>query len=255
MKRLLTLSFLFFVVNGCGQHPTSVLPGATPVVSPPSTTDWTSWRGPHRNGIALPQGIVSEWDATKNIRWKTDVPGRGHASPIVVGNQVFLSTAEAGKYQALMAFNRTTGEIEWKIDLHTSGVKGKIHERNSYATSTPAYADGALYLPCYNTGKIVMSKVDTSGNILWQKPIMDFASLWGFSVSPTIYKDLVLLAIEHLDQGAILGLSRDTGEVVWKTPRPKTPNHASPVLLNLNGTDQLVINGAKRISSYHPETG
>ena len=261
MRIRFTSFLLLLIVNGCGQGPAEGLPGKPLSPQEPEAlgtvpnADWSSWRGPNHNGIAVPQDIVSEWGADKNILWRTELPGKGHSSPIVVGKQVFISTAEAGKYQALMAFDRTSGEAQWKTDLHTTGVQGKIHERNSYATSTPAYHDGAVYLPFYNAEKIVMSKVDTEGRIIWQKPIMDFASLWGFSVSPTIYKDLVLLSIEHLARGAIVALKQDSGDIAWKTARSKGPNHASPVLLKLNGTDQFVINGAKTISSYHPETG
>ncbi|MFP6905626.1 MAG: PQQ-binding-like beta-propeller repeat protein, partial [Verrucomicrobiota bacterium] len=140
MRIRFTSFLLLLIVNGCGQGPADGLPGKPLSPQEPEAlgtvpnADWSSWRGPNHNGIAVPQDIVSEWGVDKNILWRAELPGKGHSSPIVVGKQVFISTAEAGKYQALMAFDRTSGEAQWKTDLHTTGVQGKIHERNSYAT-------------------------------------------------------------------------------------------------------------------------
>ena len=252
---LLFLSTLSLFSVGCGanEHVPNHASEATVTAAP--INDWPGWRGPDANGHAGAQSIVTEWDSVKNWAWKKELPGRGHASPVVVGDRVYIHTAEAGKYQALIAYDRVSGVQKWRTDLHTTGVEGKLHDRNSFATSTPVWNGEALFVPCYNGGKIVLSRVEADGTLTWQKPLMDFKSLWGYSVSPALHGDLVLLAVEHLAAGAMFGIRQSDGEIVWKTPRPETPNHATPVILKLNGRDELVIPGAHQLASFNPQTG
>jgi len=220
-----------------------------------SVTDWPRWRGVNGDGHAGEQDIVTSWSENENVIWKTDVPGRGHSSPVVVGDRVYLTTAEKGEYIAVLAYDRKSGDEVWRTNLHTEGIDGKLHERNSYATATPAWNGEALFVPCFVGGQVVVSRVNADGKIAWQQSLMKFKSLWGYSVSPVLHDNLVILAVEHLAAGAIVALGQESGEEAWRTPRPETPNHATPVLMKLNERTELVIPGAHQLASFDPATG
>ena len=122
---------------------------------------------------------------------------------------------------AVMAYDRANGAPIWRTDLHTDGLDGKLHERNSYATATPAWNGEALFVPCFVGGKVVVSRVNADGEIAWQQPVMDFKSLWGYSVSPVLHGDLVGCA------AIVVGSPRVNDQVIIKIPR--NPNACAEV--------------------------
>jgi len=218
--------------------------------------DWPWWRGPARNGIAADQRVPVEWSETKNVVWKTPVPGRGHASPIVVGTRIFLESAdEQGKTQSIVCYERATGKELWQQELHKGGFDGRWHGKNTRASSTLASDGAQVYATFYNQGAIWATALDFDGKQRWQTKLGDFESHWGYSASPTIHKSLVLVAADHKKAGYLVALDRKTGEVRWRTPRPAEPTYASPVVLQVAGKDQLLIAGANLIASYDPDTG
>lgn len=218
--------------------------------------DWPWWRGPARNGIAAEQRVPLEWSETKNVVWKVPVPGRGHASPIVVGTRIFLESAdEQDKTQTVLCYERATGKELWKQELHKGGFDGRWHGKNTRASSTLASDGEQVFAVFYNQGAIWATSLGLDGKQRWQTKLGDFESHWGYSASPTIHKSLVLVAADHKKAGYLVALDRKTGEVRWRTPRPAEPTYASPVVLNVAGKDQLLIAGANLISSYNPDTG
>jgi len=218
--------------------------------------DWLWWRGPGRNGIAADQRVPIEWSETKNVIWKAPVPGRGHASPIVVGTRIFLESAdEKDKTQSVLCYERATGKELWRQELHRGGFDGRWHGKNTRASSTLASDGAQVFAVFYNQGAIWATALGLDGTKRWQTKLGDFESHWGYSASPTIHKSLVIIAADHKKAGYLVALDRKRGEVRWRTPRPAEPTYASPVVLNLAGKDQLLIAGANLISSYDPDTG
>ena len=102
--------------------------------------DWPWWRGPNRNGIAsADQHPPLTWSETENVLWKSPVPGRGHGSPTVVGDQVFLATAEHDRQvQSVLCFDRNTGKQLWQTEIHQGGFGAKGNDKSSLASSTVA---------------------------------------------------------------------------------------------------------------------
>lgn len=87
-----------------------------------ASTDWPQWRGSQGGGIAIEQAVPTSWSETENIAWRVDVPGRGHSSPILVGNLVVLATAiEGQEKQLVLAFDRGTGDKKWETQIHQGG--------------------------------------------------------------------------------------------------------------------------------------
>lgn len=219
--------------------------------------DWPGWRGPTHDGIAESgQRVPVQWDENKNVLWKVKIPGRGHASPTVVEDRIFLPTAdEAKQVEAVLCLDRQTGKLLWRSDLHQGGFTKKGHRRKSHASSSVAW-DGQRAIINFMSGDAVhTTALDRNGKELWEKKITDYITHQGYGSSPFIYKSLVLVSADHKGGGCIAGLDRETGSIIWKNDRPKLPNYPSPVVYNVNGHDQLFMSGCDLVSSLDPLTG
>lgn len=219
--------------------------------------DWPGWRGPTHDGqAATGQRVPVRWSESDNVIWKVPVPGRGHASPTVVGDRVFLPTAdEAKEIQSVLCFDRETGRQLWKTDLHQGGFPVKGHRRKSHASSSVAWDGERLFVNFLSGGAVYTSALDRNGGPLWTTRISDYVIHQGYGSSPFVYQNLVIVAADNKGGGAIAGLDRNSGKVVWKTARPATPNYPSPVVYHVNGRDQLFMSGCDHVSSFDPLTG
>ena len=115
-------------------------------VSTGSAEDWPAWRGPRGDGTSLETGVPTRWGATDNIAWKVAIPGSGHASPIVSGNYVFITTCiEDKRERILLCLERATGRIVWQQVVFRAGLEA-VHHLNSRASSTPASDGESVYV-------------------------------------------------------------------------------------------------------------
>ncbi len=221
-----------------------------------SDTDWPWWRGPSRDGHAPSQSVPLQWSEDQNVVWKTDIPGRGHASPVIIGDRVFLATADEGNQsQHLICIDKRDGGIRWSTQIHEGGWEGRIHARNTQASSTVASDGERVFTVFMHDSHIWLSALDFEGKILWQRKASDFASHWGYSTSPAIYKNLIIVGSDHKEGGNLSAFDRTSGNLVWNTPRPAIPNYASPVVHHLDGKDQLLVPGCELMASYDPNSG
>jgi outer membrane protein assembly factor BamB len=239
--------------------------GATPVhAAPPKLApiqvgeqDWPWWRGPSRNGVA-PEGPAAplSWNDTENVVWKVEIPGKGHGSPTVAGDRVYLTAAEPEReVQSVLCFDRTTGEQIWQSTVHEGGFSRKGHRKSSLASSSVACDGERLYVTFLNNESVYASCLDLSGALLWQTRIANFVVHQGYAASPALYGDLVYAAADSQGNGMFAALRRDTGKIVWKHKRPKQPNYASPIILEVAGRAQLVMTGCHLVTSFDPESG
>ncbi len=222
-----------------------------------SKSDWPWWRGPTGDGVAdAGQQPPLKWSATENVIWKTKVPGRGHASPTVVGKRIFLPTAdEKQEVQSVLCYDRRTGEELWKADIHTGGFERRGHKKSSLASATIACDGERLYVNFLHDEAIFTTALDLDGKQVWQTRVSDFVTHQGFGSSPAIYKSLVLVSTDNKAGGVVAALDRRTGKVVWKQERPKQPNYTSPAILSIGGRDQAVLAGCDQVSSFDPLSG
>jgi outer membrane protein assembly factor BamB len=235
--------------------PTTIL-AAEPIEYGPS--DWPWWRGPNRDGVAEPkQKPPIKWSETENVLWKIAIPGRGHGAAIVIGDQVFIATAEIDRQlQSVLCLDRRTGKQLWRGDVHTEGVQAEQKSKGSLASITPACDGKRLLVNFVNSGAVYATALNRrDGSKLWQTKVADYVMHQGYGSSPAVYQDLVLVAADHKGGGALAGLERATGKIVWKIDRPKLPNYASPIILNIGGKDQLLFTGCKLVTSLEPLTG
>jgi outer membrane protein assembly factor BamB len=218
--------------------------------------DWPWWRGPMRNGTAHPmQSPPTALNREKNLLWQQAIPGRGSSSPIVVGDSIYLTSAdEDSGEQMVLCFARNSGDVMWRKTVHASGGMRK-NKKASAASSTPA-CDGSRVYVCFpNHGRLVTTALSTDGEIVWQQEISKYVVHQGYGSSPAIYKDLVIVSADNKSGGALAALDCETGEIIWKRERPESPNYPSPILLHIGGSDQIIMVGCDQVVSYDPLTG
>lgn len=223
-------------------------------------TDWPWWRGPNRNGVAHPdQSPPVKWSGEENVLWKQPVPGRGHGSPTVVGDRIFLATAdEEREIQSVLCFDRGTGEPLWKTDVHLGGFASSGrpgHPRSSRASSTVASDGHRVFVNFINDNAVYTTALSLDGEQLWQHKVTDYVIHQGFGSSPAVYGPLVIVSADNKGGGAVKAFDRVSGETVWTIQRAALPNYASPIVLKIDGRDQLVFTGHNVVSSFDPLTG
>jgi outer membrane protein assembly factor BamB len=219
---------------------------------------WPQWRGPEGSGIAPDQPLPIQWNESSNIKWESDIPGRGHGSPIVVGDLVVLGTAvESESKQQVIAYDRSTGEERWRTTVHQGGFPGKsdVHQKATNANGTVA-SDGNLFVTAHlNRKRIFVTALDITGRQVWQTDIGAFGSKFGYAPSPVLYKSLVIIAADNFGGGYLVGLDLDTGEIAWRRGRGNASSYSSPHVARIGGVDQVLITGGDRLASYDPATG
>jgi len=226
---------------------------------PARAANWAQWRGPNRNNIApKTESVPSNWSASQNVRWKVNVPGRGHSSPIVVGDLIVLTTAdETNQVQGVIAFDRMTGKQRWITQVSSGGFP-KIHVKNTHASSTVAHADAKFFATFCHHGQIEAAAINMDGNIVWQQMVGPFrpkAYEYGYASSPTVYRDSLIVCGSCDTSAWMKALDLQTGKQQWQQQRPKVLNWASPIVTRLANRDQLLISGGDMIASYDPNSG
>jgi outer membrane protein assembly factor BamB len=219
--------------------------------------DWPAWRGPARNGLAADgQNPPVQWSETNGVLWKAPLPGRGHGSPTVVGDRIYLPTADRSKQsQSVLCLDRTSGKLVWQTVTHGERADTGKHSNSSAASSTVTCDGSRLYINFLNAGAVYTTALDLNGKILWQQKICDYITHQGFGSSPVLYENLVIVSADHRGGGVIAALNRETGKVVWSQDRPKLPNYTTPAIVQAAGRTQMVLAGCNLISSFEPATG
>lgn len=220
--------------------------------------DWPMWRGPRGDGTALEADPPTVWSADAGVVWIADVPGRGHSSPIVVGDQVVLATADEGtETQSVIALSRETGELRWQTKISQGGFpgSGKMHAKSTHANGTLACDNAALYVSLLHHDAIHLTSLDLQGKILWSTEVGPFESKFGYAASPLPYRSAVIVAADHQGGGYLAALDRASGKILWRRTRPAVSSYSSPLIASIAGRDQLVISGGGRLTSYDPATG
>ncbi len=265
MPRIFSGCIVAFAIAGIvlGLHCHSDIGAADdPTTSQPSpisfsAADWPWWRGPERNGIANADQLPPiTWSETENVLWKVAIPGRGHGSPTVFGEQVVLATADMDRQvQSVLCFDRKSGTQLWEAVVHQGGLTTKGNQKASLASSTVAGDGERFFINFLNNDAVWTTALDRNGNKLWQQKITDYVLHQGYGSSPAPFQHLVIVSADNKGGGAVAGLNRATGEVVWKRERPAKPNYPSPIILNVDGKDQLFLTGCDLVTCLDPLTG
>lgn len=259
MIRLRMLMVFFAAVIGSGLLPAVAQDkGIADFPKLSAKSDWPWWRGPMRSGYAEGSSYPTKFTEA-SAKWKAPVPGRGHSSPIVVGDKVYLTTAvKAGQKQFALAFDRATGKQQWETLLSEGGFPANNHPKNTEATPTIASDGEQLFVTFFHHKSIELSVLDFAGKIVRQKNLGAFDPKryeYGYAPSPVIYRDLVIIAAEYDGESFIVAQNRKTGEDVWRIKRPNNITFSTPSIAHVAGRDQMMLSGAERVMSYDPATG
>lgn len=234
-----------------------VLIFATVVSASTAANDWPAWRGPTADGQAAPgQKVPTRWSETERVLWRAPIRGRGFSSPTVVGNRIYLATADtAAQEQLVICLDRATGRPVWETVVHRGKLEAGAHKHASPASATVAWHDGRLFINFPNDQAIYTSALDADGRILWQRRVSDFVMHQGFGSSPVPYQAVVLVSADNRGGGRVAALDQRTGAVVWQQDRPKIANYTTPAVLTAAGRPQVVLGGCNLISSFDPVSG
>jgi outer membrane protein assembly factor BamB len=222
-----------------------------------AATDWPGWRGPHGSGIAAAdQSPPLSWSSTENVVWKCPVPGRGHSSPTVVGDRVFLASADENReLQWVLCYDRGLGRELWRSVVHEGGMERKGNKKSTQASSTVACDGERLFINLLHRGAIYTTALDLEGKQLWQTKVSNFKTHQGFGSSPVWDGPLVFVTTDSPGGGVVAALERASGNIAWQVSRPEKANYASATLLHAAGQKQLVVHGCDLVSSFDPSTG
>ena len=272
-----SLIIVVLLLAGCGQAPTGSVAGP-PVVQPVSLaaaeekeggitdfpklsakSDWPWWRGPARSGHADSSAAPpTSWSEKENVLWKVPLPGLGHSSPILIGERIYLTTADEVKQeQSVLALSRETGKQIWKKSISTGGFP-KLHPKNTHATPTIACDGERLFVAFCHHENVQLTVLDLDGERVWQKKVSSFRPRryeYGYAPSPLIYRGTVIIACEFDGASSLAAFDRETGKEAWRTPRASNISYSSPVIAHLAGRDQLLLSGNDQVCSYDPNTG
>ena len=218
--------------------------------------NWPGWRGPRLDGTSLERELPTKWSATENILWKTELPGSGHASPIVWGDRIFTVAALAeSEDRQLLCLDRQNGALLWQTTV-LQAPREQVHRLNTHASSTPATDGERVFTAFLDVAQAVVAAHDFAGKERWLKRVGPFASKHGFCSSPILFKDKVIVNCDHDGDGYLVALARTDGRELWRIARPnKTRSYCTPIIRHAAGRTQMVLSGSKCIASYDPETG
>jgi outer membrane protein assembly factor BamB len=218
--------------------------------------NWPAWRGPRGDGTSAEAIAPVRWGPQENVRWKTPVGGRGHSSPVVWDDRVFLTTCrEEQRERVLLCLNRTDGKVLWERVVVTAPLE-KLHPLNSFASSTPATDGRHVFVTFLADPDVQVACYDFDGRRVWLRSPGKFASRHGFCSSPALHKDLVIVNCDQDGDGYLVALDRATGAERWRTERPnKTRSYCPPLIVEAGGRTQVVLSGSKCVAAYDPDTG
>ena len=217
---------------------------------------WPGWRGPRGDGSSREENVPANWDPAGAL-WKTEIPGRGHSSPIVWGQRICLATARTNTQERLLVcLNRADGKILWQQTV-VQGPLEKINPENSYASSTPV-TDGQVVFAAFRVGDdiVVAAHNITDGKQLWRVRPGSHAGEWGFNSEPVLFQDKVILDGDSKGDSFLVALSRADGREVWRVKRThRGISYSAPLIRELAGRMQLVQCGDRCVTSFDPNTG
>lgn len=248
--------------------------------------EWPQFRGPTGQGHATVQNLPATWKENENVAWRTEIPGRGWSSPVISGDQIWLTTAyetEASEEERArrlqntknkdplvvsgpinlraICVNRRTGEIDQNVELLVKDAPQPIHKMNSYASPTAILADGRLLCSFGAYGFIC---IDTeTGSVLWRNTELEINHENGPGSTPVLWGDRVVQHYDGSDTQFIAALDANTGKVVWRQDRsgklredPQLKkSYGTPLVVETHGRPTLVSPASDWVYGYDPESG
>ena len=241
-----------------------------PLIFPlgPHAANWPAWRGPLGTGICEEENLPIQWNTTNNVKWRVPLAERGNSTPVVWEDRIFV-TQPAGDRRTLLCFDRADGKLLWEKGV-TSAEKEPTHGTNPYCSASPV-TDGERVIVSYASDGLFC--YDLTGKELWRRTDLGRQiHIWGNGSSPVIHQDLCFLNFGPGETTYLLAVNKKTGKTVWKQdehidyehPKDGTQGKqeqtfigswTTPVVMNVEGKDQLLMSWPKRLAAYDPKSG
>ena len=237
-----------------------------PSIATAADDDWPQWRGPNNDGMARGDAPL-RWSDSERIAWQVPVPGRGNSSPVIWGQQIFLTTAvpaggAAAAAQGLVehrflvhSYDRRTGKLLWERVARVATPHQVHHGRyGSFASNSPI-TDGKHVFAFF--GSRGLHAYTLNGDPVWQK---DFGALrmyndFGEGAWTALDGNTLLVLLDHEGESFLIALDKNTGRERWRTPRDGRTNWSGPYVTSHNGRKQVIISASRAVVSYDLETG
>jgi outer membrane protein assembly factor BamB len=238
---------------------------------------WPQWRGPLANGVAPRANPPIHWSETNNVRWKIALPGKGHSSPIVFGDSVYvLSAAPVGSAQKpvyddapgvhdsvpvthrhqflALAINRRDGKTRWSKVLREEWPHEGGHQTGSLASNSPVTDGERIYAFFGSRGLYCLN---VKGEVLWQKDLgrMHTLHAHGEGSSPVLYGDTLIICWDQEADSFLYAFDKNTGKTLWKVPRDEKTSWSTPLVVEFEGKPQVIVSATKRVRGYDLATG
>ena len=232
---------------------------------------WPQFRGPDGNGVSRATGLPIRWSETENVRWKTPIHGRAWSSPVILGEQIWMTTATPdGKELSAVAVAKATGKILFDLKLFDVAKPQFAHSFNTYASPTPVIEPGRVYVTFGSPGTAALDSA--TGKVLWTRRDLECNHFRGAGSSPILFRDLLIMHFDGSDVQYVVALDKRTGRTVWKTNRsidfqdlepngrPKADGDfrkafATPEVVISQGRPVLISLGSMAAYGYDPMTG
>ncbi len=250
-------------------------------VANPATADetasWPEWRGPNANGVATNAKPPIEWGNEKNIRWTTPLPGRGHSTPVVYGDRVFLTSAVPvgaklsprmsgrpgehdnlavdSKFQfVVLCVDLKTGAILWTRVVHEALPIEAGHNSASLASASPVVDSDQVYA---HFGSHGLYCLDFNGKVEWKKDFGQMHSKHGHGegASPTLSGDTLIVNWDHEEKSFLVALDKASGNELWRRDRDEDTSWSSPIVIEQGNAKQVVVCGTNRVRGYELQSG
>ncbi len=236
---------------------------------------WAQWRGPEATGVSPTANPPIEWSESRNVRWKVEIPGRGHASPVVWGDRVFVLSAvpavASGEAQhaprggltprgshrfVVLAIDRQTGKTVWERVATEAEPHEPGHTDNSTWASSSPITDGESVFAYFESFGIYA--YDMNGRLRWSKDLGDkrMRNQFGEGSTPALYGNTLVIVWDHLNgESFITALDKRDGRELWRVTREEIDTWATPLVLQVNGAPQVIVPAMKRNRAYDLATG
>jgi outer membrane protein assembly factor BamB len=229
--------------------------------------DWPHWRGPNDDGMAKGDAPL-HWSDEEHIAWKATVPGRGHSSPVVWGDRIFVTTAvptggaaDGGprslvehKFMVL-CYDRKTGKLVWEKVARVATPHQPAHAQyGSFASNSPI-TDGKHVIAFFGSRGLYCYTI--AGELVWQKdfPALRMYNSFGEGAWTAIDGDKLLVVLDQEGESFLLALDKTTGRELWRTPRLGNTNWSGPYVTVVNGRKQVIVSASREVCGYDLETG
>jgi outer membrane protein assembly factor BamB len=228
--------------------------------------NWPCWRGPNGDGTSTETNLPVQWDSISNVLWKSKVPGTGYSSPIVWEDKLFTLTAlPETQEKILLCYDAQNGNLIWQKTVIKSAFESK-HNDNSYASGTPATDGKQIYVSFLDGQEVVVAAYDFSGKQIWIQRPGRYYSPHGFSCSPALFEDKVIINGDGISEAFftpasrkseafLAALNRVNGDIIWSVPHDTAHSFSTPIFRNMAGKMQMIFCGNKEVASYNPDDG